>query len=671
MANYVLDHTGQSVNTKLTKAENIDNKVTSISSNSTDTQYPSAKLLYDQLALKVNNSDIGNAKIYYGTCTTAADVAEKQVVCAAYTATRNPTKGDIVYVTFSYTNNVAPGAVKLKVGNSTVKEIRYQDTTSVTILPDAKYLIANNTYRFTYNGTYWVVMLNYNSNINTLQRTFVSNTNIELPLMGVSGAASATATIPTFSSGTNPNFYTDSYGAIPVTNNLRATINPSTGAITAPGGFIGNATTASAANLITTANALPCYADTAGTFGTSSIYVNNSILGLGRRFYNVLQYVKNSTDNNKIKEVLIKTKIPFSPGICMPKINIQMYNYSSATPTEISIVFNIINSSGVYKFSNCGATSNSTIRPDIYLFSYSEAGDSQKYVGIGLGKTNGQGLSGSYLRFSVDILDFKRDQAADSNFNRVNNWTVETNLDSTILNNSTIQYPVRDSSATTTQITTIDYGALVSYVDQASFAESVRYKIELDGNTEINNFVTSNRLKLGYLLTTSSNPWGFQGILTSLGWSNNNYGFQLLFSLNNNLYYRKKNTSGWQKDSNDNENWNILLTNNNYSSYIDWSGITNKPTNLSGYGITDAQKKHSTLTLTLAATDWSNDVITVTATGVTASNTVIVSPAPTSIEEVANSQVYCSAQGSNSLTFSCLNGSPSENITMNVIILNN
>lgn len=52
MANYVLDHTGQQVNTKLTKAESTDNKVTSISSSSTDTQYPSAKLLYDQLALK-------------------------------------------------------------------------------------------------------------------------------------------------------------------------------------------------------------------------------------------------------------------------------------------------------------------------------------------------------------------------------------------------------------------------------------------------------------------------------------------------------------------------------------------------------------------------------------------------------------------------------------------
>ena len=50
MANYVLDHTGQQINTKLTKAENIDNKVTSLSSSSTNIQYPSAKCVYDNTA---------------------------------------------------------------------------------------------------------------------------------------------------------------------------------------------------------------------------------------------------------------------------------------------------------------------------------------------------------------------------------------------------------------------------------------------------------------------------------------------------------------------------------------------------------------------------------------------------------------------------------------------
>lgn len=33
---------------------------------------------------------VGNAKIYYGTCSTAADVAQKNVICSAYTRTRRP-----------------------------------------------------------------------------------------------------------------------------------------------------------------------------------------------------------------------------------------------------------------------------------------------------------------------------------------------------------------------------------------------------------------------------------------------------------------------------------------------------------------------------------------------------------------------------------------------------
>ena len=42
----------------ITGKENTSNKVTSISSSSTNTQYPSAKLLYDQLALKINVADL-------------------------------------------------------------------------------------------------------------------------------------------------------------------------------------------------------------------------------------------------------------------------------------------------------------------------------------------------------------------------------------------------------------------------------------------------------------------------------------------------------------------------------------------------------------------------------------------------------------------------------------
>ena len=76
----------------------------------------------------------------------------------------------------------------------------------------------------------------------------------------------------------------------------------------------------------------------------------------------------------------------------------------------------------------------------------------------------------------------------------------------------------------------------------------------------------------------------------------------------------------------------------------------------------------TTLSLTLSSSGWSSNSITVTATGVTASNTVIVSPAPASMGVWSNCGVYCSAQSTNSLTFTC-GSTPSSNITVNVIIL--
>ena len=77
----------------------------------------------------------------------------------------------------------------------------------------------------------------------------------------------------------------------------------------------------------------------------------------------------------------------------------------------------------------------------------------------------------------------------------------------------------------------------------------------------------------------------------------------------------------------------------------------------------------STITVTLASANWSSKEITVSATWVTASNTVIVSPAPADINDYATNSVYCSAQGSGTLTFSC-NTEPTGDIDVNVLILN-
>lgn len=65
---------------------------------------------------------------------------------------------------------------------------------------------------------------------------------------------------------------------------------------------------------------------------------------------------------------------------------------------------------------------------------------------------------------------------------------------------------------------------------------------------------------------------------------------------------------------------------------------------------------------------WSSNTQTVTVTGVTASNIVIVSPAPASAADYAAAGIVCTAQAADSLTFTC-DTVPTNAITVNVVIL--
>ena len=65
---------------------------------------------------------------------------------------------------------------------------------------------------------------------------------------------------------------------------------------------------------------------------------------------------------------------------------------------------------------------------------------------------------------------------------------------------------------------------------------------------------------------------------------------------------------------------------------------------------------------------WYSNTQTVSVTGVTASNVVIVSPAPASAADYAAAGIICTAQGTDSLTFTCTTV-PSNAITVNVIIM--
>lgn len=72
----------------------------------------------------------------------------------------------------------------------------------------------------------------------------------------------------------------------------------------------------------------------------------------------------------------------------------------------------------------------------------------------------------------------------------------------------------------------------------------------------------------------------------------------------------------------------------------------------------------------ITVANWnSGTTATISVSGVTASNTVIVSPAPASIAGWTSSGVYCSAQASGTLTFTCTK-TPTAAITVNVVVIN-
>ena len=78
---------------------------------------------------------------------------------------------------------------------------------------------------------------------------------------------------------------------------------------------------------------------------------------------------------------------------------------------------------------------------------------------------------------------------------------------------------------------------------------------------------------------------------------------------------------------------------------------------------------HNTIgVITLEANSWANNTQTVTFTGVTASNIVIVGATPSSTQAYGDAGIICTAQATNSLTFTC-EVVPTTAIEVNVVIL--
>ena len=75
------------------------------------------------------------------------------------------------------------------------------------------------------------------------------------------------------------------------------------------------------------------------------------------------------------------------------------------------------------------------------------------------------------------------------------------------------------------------------------------------------------------------------------------------------------------------------------------------------------------LSVSLTVTGWSSALTqTVTATGVTAAGNVVVSPAPSSLDDYSSAGVRCTAQAANRLTFQCKK-KPSVALSVEVLCL--
>lgn len=105
--------------------------------------------------------------VFYGTCSTAAGTVAKVVECADFTAD-NLKAGAIIIVSFTATNSGAVASLTMNVNNTGAKPIKYINNGVLGNLSSSGYLRATVEYPFYYDGTNWVVWMNYNTTYSAL-----------------------------------------------------------------------------------------------------------------------------------------------------------------------------------------------------------------------------------------------------------------------------------------------------------------------------------------------------------------------------------------------------------------------------------------------------------------------------------------------------------------------
>lgn len=115
-----------------------------------------------------SNLELGNAKIFFGTCNTAAATVNKAVTCSEFKSS-DLVAGSIILVSFTNTNSGAVGSLTLNVNNTGAKSIKKYYNYTISNLTNAAELVANSVIPFVFNGLNWIAFgLDYNSTYSVL-----------------------------------------------------------------------------------------------------------------------------------------------------------------------------------------------------------------------------------------------------------------------------------------------------------------------------------------------------------------------------------------------------------------------------------------------------------------------------------------------------------------------
>ena len=136
------------------------------------------------------NVIINPARLFYGTCSTAANTAIKEVICNNYT---NPTAGDVVIVNFTYTNSAAVADLQLDVNDTGAKSIKRMFNYALSNLKNKAELNQNVISMFIYNTDNWILVnADYNTNTTyTFDGNYDASTNPAATVATVTNAIGA------------------------------------------------------------------------------------------------------------------------------------------------------------------------------------------------------------------------------------------------------------------------------------------------------------------------------------------------------------------------------------------------------------------------------------------------------------------------------------------------